>query len=94
MTATSVHARFPPTHLRGQTHGCEHSSCVKPRNERACKTDALAGTSDQACLSAAAAWSLVWARSSEKLSAITYTLQVADEHFTNSVQVVRAKSVE
>jgi len=65
---------------------------LEASSERACKTDALAGSSDQACLSAAS-WSLVmaWAaiRSPAKIigekNAVTDTLQVVDEHFTSSV---------
>jgi len=64
-------------------------------SEQACKTDALAGSSDQACLSAAS-WSLVWRgaeiRSPAEIigkNAITDTLQVLDEHFTSSVELMR-----
>jgi hypothetical protein len=67
-------------------------SCWEASSERACKTDALAGSSDQACLSAAA-WSLVWRAAirsnaeiiGEKNNAITDILQVVDENFASSV---------
>jgi len=69
-------------------------------NEQACKMDAQVNSSDQACLSAASS-SLMWSavikvplRSSEKQTAIISTLQVADEHFTCSVEMERAKSLQ
>jgi hypothetical protein len=62
--------------------------------------DAQVGSSNQACLSAAS-WLLVWAavitvllRSLEKQTAITSTLQEAEEHFTSSVETERAKSLQ
>jgi len=57
---TSVHARFPPTHLSAETRMHMGLSCVVACSERACKTDVLVGSSDQACLSAASL-SLLWA---------------------------------
>ena len=69
-------------------------------NEQACKMDAQVGSSDQACLSAASS-SVMWSavlkvplRSSGKQTAITSTLQVADKHFTSSVDTERAKSLQ
>ena len=62
--------------------------------------DAQVGSSNQACL-CAASWLLMWAavirvllRLSGKETAITSTLQVADEHFTSSVETERAKSLQ
>jgi hypothetical protein len=59
--------------------------------------DALAGSSNQACLFAAF-WSLVWgaairghAEITGKMNAITDALQVVDEHFTSSVEPAREK---
>ena len=70
--------------------------CLEASSERACKTDALAGSSDQACLSATS-WSLLWGtaiRSNAEIigkkNAITDTLQVVDEDFTSS-ELARAK---
>jgi hypothetical protein len=57
---TSVHARFPPTHLNAETRMHMGLSCVEACSERACKTDILVGSGDQACLSAATL-SLLWA---------------------------------
>jgi len=57
---SSVHARFPPTHLSAETRMCMGLSRVEACSERACKTDVPVGSSDQACLSAASL-SLVWA---------------------------------
>jgi len=52
---TSVHAHFPPTHLSGKTRvyelGCPAWQGVA--SERASKTDALVGNSNEVCLSTA-----------------------------------------
>jgi len=73
-------------------------SCLEANSERACKTDALAGSRDQACLSAAS-WSFVCGGSDKescwdhrgKKNAITDTLQAVDEHFASSVALAREK---
>ena len=100
MPETSVHLRFPPTHLSGQTCMSTGLSRMKACNKQACKMDAQVGSNDQACLSTAS-WLLMWAavitvplRSSGKQTAITSTLQVANEHFTSSVETERAKSLQ
>ena len=71
---------------------------MKACSEQACKTDSLAGSSDQACLFTTS-WLLVWAvamRSTAKFigkpTVITETLQVTDKHFTSSVELVRARA--
>jgi hypothetical protein len=74
-------------------------SCVEACSERACKTGALAGSSDQAYLSAAS-WSLVWAVAISSRAEIignadsnTESLPGADEHFTSSVELARAELI-
>ena len=59
--------------------------------------DALDGSSDQVCLSAAS-WSLMWGAAIRshaeilgKKNAITDTLQVVDKQFMSSVELGRAK---
>jgi hypothetical protein len=58
--ATSLHARFPPVRLSGQTIYVNGAVLRTSVSQSACKTDGLAGSSDQACLFAASR-SLVWA---------------------------------
>jgi hypothetical protein len=70
---------FPAHSLKGRNTYAHGLSCVKACSERACKTDVLAGSSDQACLSAASLLSYglhrqVPVRSSGKQTAICETL--------------------
>jgi hypothetical protein len=71
--------------------------CVEPCSERTCKTEALPGSSNQACFYAST-WSLVWAAAIRNRAEFignadsnTETLQLADEHFTSSAEQWRAQ---
>jgi len=82
--ATSVHARFPPIHLSGKTHvskwGCPASK--RACSERACKTDDLVGSGEQACLSAAS-WSLVWAAAKRSPAVIIGKTRCNNQQFSS-----------
>jgi hypothetical protein len=88
MPVTSVHVCFPTTHLSRQTHVCKWElSCLEASSEQACKTDALAGSSDQACLSPAS-WSLVWGAAIRSHAEIIRKTECDNPHFASGGQAL------